>query len=470
MKQDDFAAVASARLGRTLRGKWRLESLLGVGGTSAVYAASHVNGAPVAIKILHPGHGVCPEVRARFFREGHLANRVRHPAIVGVLDQDVDEVDGAAFLVMERVDGECLDDRARRTLFGDDELLDVAAQVLAALVAAHAAGVVHRDLKPENLLVDGDGTIRILDFGIARAMAPEGDAAATVIGAICGTPGYLAPEQARGDRDAISPRTDLFNLGATLFALAARRPPIEGPTLQVELLRAACEQAPPLGSVAAQVSDDVCAIVDRATAFAPEDRWPSAAEMLAEVLRARRLRGRRQRTLSTRNATPSLAPEPARSGVDSCGAIATPSAIAKDAVTLPGTPSAKRALRKVVITVMLAAPLLLVALAARVELRWRPHATTAAAAAQVQVATAAPEAASAKAPEPILVTVSADPPTSARAPSATPSSAAKAATAPSARAAASPSAAATPSVVQRTVAAREDDPVPVLPGYRESPY
>jgi serine/threonine-protein kinase len=312
MHWEEIENRARGRIGRTLCGKWTLDALLGVGGTSSVYAATHRNGAPLAIKVLHPSVSAIPEVRARFLREGYLANRVRHPAIVGVLDDAVDEVEGIAFLVMERVDGVSLLERSIDGLFDEDQLLDVAAQTLAALVVAHASGVIHRDLKPENLLVDTSGAVRILDFGIARLLDAGDDVSgATVMGTICGTPGFLAPEQARGDRDAITARTDLFALGATLFALASGRPPHLEANEQQELLRAASQQAPGVREFAPRLSDEVASLIDRALRFASAERWPSATEMLREVRRIRLARGFSRRTLALQVASsPSSMPPP----------------------------------------------------------------------------------------------------------------------------------------------------------------
>ncbi|MBK7396647.1 MAG: protein kinase [Myxococcales bacterium] len=148
--------LSHKRLGRTVKGKWRLDRLIGVGGMAAVYAATHRNGARVALKMLHATISASSTVRARFVREGYLANKVDHQGVVRVLDDDVDDSDGAAFLVMDLIEGVTLADRAMERLLDDGEVLDVAAQVLSVLTSAHDKGIVHRDLKPDNLLVDRD--------------------------------------------------------------------------------------------------------------------------------------------------------------------------------------------------------------------------------------------------------------------------------------------------------------------------
>ncbi|HEX4477595.1 MAG TPA: serine/threonine-protein kinase, partial [Polyangiaceae bacterium] len=166
---DPLLLRARECVGQVLLEKWRLEVLLGVGGMAAVYAATHRNGSRVAIKILHAELSISPDVRARFLREGYAANSVGHDGVVRVSDDDVAE-DGAAFLVMELLDGETLEERRQRHggRLSEDEVLSVADQVLDVLVAAHAKGIVHRDLKPENIFLTRDGRVKVLDFGIAR--------------------------------------------------------------------------------------------------------------------------------------------------------------------------------------------------------------------------------------------------------------------------------------------------------------
>ncbi|MGZ3418385.1 MAG: serine/threonine-protein kinase [Polyangiales bacterium] len=274
--------LAKKRLGRTIKGKWRLDRLIGVGGMAAVYAATHRNGARVAIKMLHPTISASQQIRARFVREGYLANKVDHPGVVRILDDDVDEHDHSAFLVMDLVIGTTLAERAMDRLLDAGEVLDVADQVLQVLAAAHEKGIVHRDLKPDNLLVDRDGRIHVLDFGIARLL-DETNFTATKTGTAFGTPGFMAPEQAMGKTAQISARTDLYALGATLFALVCGDfvHPAENP--QELMVLVATQPARSLRELAPQMTPEVCDIIDKATKNQPNDRWESATAMLNAV-------------------------------------------------------------------------------------------------------------------------------------------------------------------------------------------
>jgi eukaryotic-like serine/threonine-protein kinase len=276
-----FGGTADERVGKTLRGKWKLDALLGVGGMAAVYAATHRNGGRAAVKMLHPELASMVEIKNRFVREGYLANRVGHPAVVKALDDDIAE-DGTPFLVMELVDGETLEARVVDELMTAEELLAVAEQVLSALSAGHQRGIIHQDLKPANLLVDNDGRVRVLDYGIARSI--DDDPTKLKVRAT-GTPSFMSPEQVRGD--AITDESDLYSLGATLFALATGRPPHIADTPMHLMLRIATERAPKLSTLAPELPEQVYRFVDRALETNPERRWGSADEMLAEIQRIR---------------------------------------------------------------------------------------------------------------------------------------------------------------------------------------
>lgn len=286
-----LVAIARARLGRTIARKWRLEEILGVGGMATVYRARHRNGDEVAIKLLHPSLAGSEIVRETFVREACLVNRIGHPGVPRVIDDDVDE-DGALFLVMDLIPGVSLATRGRMRLLDDQEVLEVAEQALEILSVAHARGIVHRDIKPDNFLIDDAGTVRIVDFGIARGHTSA--ASMTTLSRAdrtYGTAGYLSPEQANGRSSEISPRTDLYSLGATLFRLVTGALPHEGRTPQELIVAAATAEPRRVHAVAPNVSADVAALIDRALHLDPKDRWSSADEMLREVIRLKFARG-----------------------------------------------------------------------------------------------------------------------------------------------------------------------------------
>jgi serine/threonine-protein kinase len=279
-------------VGVVLRQKWRLDALLGVGGMAAVYAATHRNGKRGAVKMLHLELSGDAEARARFLREGYVANAVDHPGAVSVLDDDVAE-DGSVFLVMELLDGQSVDARASGqpgSRLPAGEVLAIADQVLDALTAAHGKGIVHRDLKPENLFLTRSGQVKVLDFGLARLRdlsRASGAQRLTATGAIMGTPAFLPPEQALGNWDTVDARTDLWAVGATMFTLLTGRFVHEADNLNKLLLAAMTKPARRVAEVDPTVPRSVAAIVDRALAFEQKDRWPDAASMRVAVRNAR---------------------------------------------------------------------------------------------------------------------------------------------------------------------------------------
>jgi serine/threonine-protein kinase len=280
---------AMARVGTTLKDKWTLDKLVGVGGMAAVYSATHRNGIRVAVKILHAELSVSTEIRSRFLREGYVANKVDHPGAVVVLDDEVAE-DGAVFLVMELLEGETLAERLERKTqrLAVDEVLLVADQMLDVLTSAHAKNIVHRDIKPDNVFITLSGSIKLLDFGIARLREISAPPSSTRTGALMGTPAYMAPEQARARWDDVDARTDLWSVGATMFKLITGRPVHEAETINEQLLSAMTNPAPSIGTLAPGLSIPVVDVIDRALAFDKADRWPDAPTMQAAVRAAYR--------------------------------------------------------------------------------------------------------------------------------------------------------------------------------------
>jgi eukaryotic-like serine/threonine-protein kinase len=282
-----LSEIGAARVGSMLKGKWHLDAVLGSGGTATVYAATHRNGNRVAVKVLHPCFSTMPAERERFAREGYFANKVDHPDVVRVLDEDVDD-DGSQFLVMELLDGEPLVARWKAAGYRlpVPEALWIADRLLSVLEAAHARGIVHRDVKPENLFLTAAGGLKVLDFGIARL---RGVGSGTMRGIVLGTPGFTAPEQARGEWDIVGARTDIWAVGATLFALLTGRLVHEDQQTAAHLLRVSTEPAPPVRQVEPNLPEAVARLIDRALAFSPEARFPSAAEMRHALAAAYRI-------------------------------------------------------------------------------------------------------------------------------------------------------------------------------------
>ncbi len=286
MSDARLQAQCESRLGSTLRGKWVLEKLVGVGGMAAVYAGAHKIGRRDAIKILHPEVAKSTELRTRFEQEAAVANSFSHPGAVEIRDIDVTE-DGCPFLVMEFLSGETMGEWARRHFekgdaFPLDDVLRFVEELLSALGAAHAQGIVHRDIKLDNIFITEAGAVKVLDFGIARLTHGR---AITVAGARLGTAAYMAPEQVRGEQ--VDGRADLFSVGATLFRLLAKRRIHEANSEADLFIRMGTEPAPTLLSVAPGTHPDLGAIVDRSLKFRADERYPNAASMAADIQRLR---------------------------------------------------------------------------------------------------------------------------------------------------------------------------------------
>jgi serine/threonine protein kinase len=268
-------------------GRWHLDKLLASGGFSMVFSATHRNGSRAAIKILNSEFTEDEDMRARFLREGYAANKVGHPGVVRVLDDDVTE-EGRAYLVMELLEGEALD--ARRDRLGGKiplaEVLQIADELLDVLAAAHAQGIIHRDIKPANLFLTTKRQIKVLDFGFAKVKeTAQGES--TAVGTLLGTPGFLPPERARGQTDEVDARTDIWSAGATIFTLVSGVHVHEGRNPLDLLVATAQLPARSLASVEPGLPQTFIEAIDKALAFDKADRWPSASamqEMLREAM------------------------------------------------------------------------------------------------------------------------------------------------------------------------------------------
>jgi serine/threonine protein kinase len=273
--------------GFVVSGKWTIERFLGAGGMGAVFEARHRNGKRVALKVLHRHLQSDPRFKAHFLREGYLANRVEHVDVVSVLD-DGETAEGDVYLIMEVLQGETLEARRKRIAFSPGEALRIADCILDVLARAHTKGVVHRDIKPANVFLTSAGAVKLLDFGIAslreRALLNE-PATLPSVHAL-GTPSFMAPEQARGRKDLVDGRADIWSLGAVLFTLLSGRFVHETDSAQEALVAAATRPARLLGSLVPHLPEIVTDVVDRALAFDVGERWSDAETMQKAVRRA----------------------------------------------------------------------------------------------------------------------------------------------------------------------------------------
>jgi tetratricopeptide (TPR) repeat protein len=269
-----------ARLGR-----YEALEPLGAGGMGRVYKARDPQlGRTVAVKVPHlHGDAATRELRkTRFLREARAAARVRHPHVCPIYD--VGEEGGLPYVVMAFIEGQSLAERLRQQGRYDDPRAAVALvlQVAAALEAVHAHGIVHRDLKPGNVLLDLPGTSAFLsDFGLARP--GDADENLTIDGDLVGTPAYMAAEQAAGQAEKVGPWTDLYGLGVVLYQMLTGRLPFEGPTTLSVLHKIGTETPPPPSQFRADLDPALEAVVQKALARRPEDRFASAREF-AEAL------------------------------------------------------------------------------------------------------------------------------------------------------------------------------------------
>ncbi len=275
---------AQGRVGRWLRNKWHLDSLIAIGGMAAVYSSTHRNGARAAIKMLHSQYTRNEQARRRFLAEGYAANKVGHRNAVLVLDDDTTE-DGEVYLVMELLEGESLEGRLERVgVMGPMEVLELTDQLLEVLACAHPQGILHRDIKPANIYITRDGAVKLLDFGLARVRELSAEAMDQSDGIVFGTVSYIAPEQARADNQNLDARSDLWSIAATMFrALSGETVhPLTGPIID-RLLAVARKHPRSIATVCPTLPRPVIELVDRALAFDPETRWPSANVMRVVV-------------------------------------------------------------------------------------------------------------------------------------------------------------------------------------------
>jgi serine/threonine protein kinase len=283
---DAVALAALERVGAVLNDTWRLDSLLGVGGSAAVYSATHRKGTRAAIKMLHAEYECNDELRCRLEREALVLNLIHHPGAVRLLGKDMTD-DGSEFLVMELLEGETLASYLVRKdgRIGRDQALLLTLLVLEALAGAHEYGIVHRDITVENVFIMRSGQIKLIDFGIARLLGCPEPEASPSFGPVIGTPGFMAPEQAQGLNEEVDVQSDVWAVGAILFELLTGLPVhFEARTLFQKLTSGAFSAAPKLASIAPDASRELQRLVDRALAFDKADRWRDACEMRSALL------------------------------------------------------------------------------------------------------------------------------------------------------------------------------------------
>jgi hypothetical protein len=267
--------------GRILDGRYQLGQVLGVGGMARVYLAEdRVLQRQVAVKVLSPPYAHDPAFVERFRREARTAAQLSHPNIVAVFDSGADAE--LHYLVMEYVPGQSLAELLHRQgRLAPRRAAELTMQVCAALAAAHAQGLVHRDVKPGNVLLDGDGRVKVADFGIVKAAAAD---TLTGSGLVLGTAAYLSPEQAQGG--PVDARSDLYGLGCVLYELLCGSPPfgsgVDSPQVTVATRHVRQPPEPP-SARNPQVDPGLDAVVLTALAKQPDQRYQRATDLQAAL-------------------------------------------------------------------------------------------------------------------------------------------------------------------------------------------
>ncbi|HSV67659.1 MAG TPA: Stk1 family PASTA domain-containing Ser/Thr kinase [Mycobacteriales bacterium] len=278
---------------RLLGGRYQIGDTLGYGGMAEVHHGRDVRlGREVAIKVLRADLARDPSFQARFRREAQAAASLNHPSIVSVYDTGEDNADGGnpaanghpPYIVMEYVDGRTLRDvlKAEGRLH-PQRAMEIAADICSALDFSHRAGIVHRDIKPGNVMITQAGVIKVMDFGIARAIA-DNAATVTSTAAVIGTAQYLSPEQARGE--PVDARSDVYSLGCLLYELLTGGPPFTGDSPVAVAYQHVREDANPPSRTNRDVPPQVDAIVMKALAKNPVNRYQTAGEMRTDLVRA----------------------------------------------------------------------------------------------------------------------------------------------------------------------------------------
>ena len=272
------SSAVQLEIGSVLGSRYEILELLGEGGMGAVYKASDRElDRIVALKVIRPDMAASPEILARFKQELILSHKVTHRNVIRIYD--LGEAEGVKFITMELIEGRNLQSLLKeRTRLSPDEAVDITRQVCQALEAAHSVGIIHRDLKPQNIMVDGDGRVVVMDFGLARTVRGNG---LTQSGAFLGTIEYMSPEQALGTE--LDQRSDIFALGLILYELLSGELPFAADSAIVSLIKRTKEAAIPVSKVIATIPRALDAIVARCLERDLNYRYQKVAEVLADL-------------------------------------------------------------------------------------------------------------------------------------------------------------------------------------------
>jgi hypothetical protein len=290
----------SAWIGKKLSGRYQIEELLGQGGMSAVYKATDPNlKRVVAVKLIHSHLSNDPDFVKRFEEEAAAVAQLRHPGIIQVYDFNSD--DDSYYMILEFVPGETIQDHMKRLNAGGRKLsvtkaVEYIAEICDAVDYAHQRGMIHRDIKPANLMLNVMGQAILMDFGIAKIVGGQRH---TATGAVVGTAMYMAPEQIKGERP--DRRADIYSLGVTLFEMLSGKPPFEADSAMTLMMMHVNDPVPDLRELNPEVPDDLIAVINKALAKHPDDRYHSAAQMAAAL---RNVLGRLKTGVSTEAPAP----------------------------------------------------------------------------------------------------------------------------------------------------------------------
>jgi serine/threonine-protein kinase len=279
---------------KVIDNRYHIIERISAGSVGVVYRGEHVQiRRPIAVKVLHHVHSERDDYLVRFEREALAASKMSHPACVSVLDFGTFE--GRPYMVMEYVDGRALSDVLQEGPLPLPDAVLLTRVILGALRHAHRLGIIHRDIKPANIMLCDPGRtgaqLKVLDFGLAKSLDADDRAGqhVTLAGTICGTPGYLSPEQAAGL--PLDARSDLYSVGAVLFTLVCGRRPFVYGELAKEIRAHVCETPPLVRSLRPEASAELEAVVARALAKSPTDRYQSADDFIAALAGVPEARG-----------------------------------------------------------------------------------------------------------------------------------------------------------------------------------